>query len=196
MEIAVVNYYATGLLKIMLNTKKLLLHICCIGCGAYISQMLIKQNFKVVLYFYNPNIFPNEEYNIRFNEVRKIAKKFNIKYITEKYDHQDWLKKIKGLEQEPEKGKRCVICYYDRLKKTAQKAKELNFDYFGTTLTVSPHKLADKISEIGNKLEKKYNIKYLDKDFKKKDGFKNACKFSKELNLYRQNYCGCEFSKL
>jgi len=177
-------------------SKKLLLHICCMGCGAYVSKELIKQNFKVVLYFYNPNIFPEEEYNIRFNEVERIAKKFNVKYITEKYDHQDWLKKIKGLEQEPEKGKRCVICYYDRLEKTAQKAKELNFDYFATTLTVSPHKLADKISKIGNKLEKKYNIKYLDKDFKKKDGFKNACKFSKELNLYRQDYCGCEFSKL
>ncbi len=176
------------------KTEKLLLHICCMGCGAHIAGEL-KKNFRVTLFFYNPNIFPENEYNKRLGEAKKIAKKFNLKLIIGKYKHNEWLELIKGNEREPEKGKRCIICYHERLKETAVKAKEIGSDYFTTTLTISPRKDARAISEIGNGLADKYDIKFLDKDFKKQDGFKKTCELSRELGLYRQNYCGCEFSR-
>jgi predicted adenine nucleotide alpha hydrolase (AANH) superfamily ATPase/VanZ family protein len=173
---------------------KLLLHICCAGCGAYVSKEL-KKDYKVSLYFYNPNIFPEKEYKIREEEAVKIAKKNKIKLYKEKYKHNSWLKLIKGREKDKEKGKRCAICYKDRLKKTVLFAKNNKFDFFTTTLTVSPHKDAKEITKIGKELEKKYGVVSLGKDFKKKDGFKKASALSKKLNLYRQDYCGCEFSK-
>ena len=177
------------------NTKKILLHICCAGCGAYVSKILKDEGFEVVLFFYNPNIFPEKEYSIRFLEIKRVAEINNLEYFTSEYNHSNWLNKIKGLESEPEKGKRCLVCYKDRLDKIAEKAQEKDFDCFTSTLTVSPHKLAGEISRIGLELERKYDVKFLDRDFKKKDGFKKASEMSKKLNLYRQNYCGCEFSK-
>ncbi len=173
--------------------NKLLLHICCIGCGAYVSDSL-KEEYTVELYFYNPNIFPKEEYNKRLEETRRVADEFSLNLICADYDHESWLERVKGLEKEPEKGKRCLVCYADRLGETAKLAKKRGFDCFDSTLTVSPHKDAKAISSIGQNLAKKYNIKFLNKDFKKQDGFKKACAVSRELNLYRQNYCGCEFS--
>ena len=172
---------------------KLLLHICCMGCGAYIAGEL-KKKFRVALYFYNPNIFPESEHNRRLEEAKKIAKKLNLKLIIGEYKHNGWLELIKGFEREPERGERCVICYRERLEDAAKKAKEIGFDYFTTTLTVSPRKDARAVSEIGNELAGKYAVEFLDKDFKKRDGFKKACELSKKLKLYRQNYCGCEFS--
>ena len=115
--------------------------------------------------------------------------------IVGKYNHSSWLKLIKGYEKDSEKGERCLICYQDRLEKTARLVKEKNYDYFSTTLTTSPYKDAEAINKIGAELEKKYKVKFLDKDFKKQDGFKKSAKLSKELGLYRQNYCGCEFSR-
>jgi predicted adenine nucleotide alpha hydrolase (AANH) superfamily ATPase/VanZ family protein len=174
---------------------KLLLHICCAGCGAYVSKEL-KKDYKVSLYFYNPNIFPKKEYKIREEEAVKIAKKNKIKLYKEKYNHNSWLRLIKGREKDKERGRRCAICYKDRLKKTVLFAKNNKFDFFTTTLSVSPHKDAKEIIKIGKELEKKYRVVFLEKDFKKRDGFKKASALSKKLNLYRQDYCGCEFSKI
>lgn len=190
---------AAGALAAVLFVKyfsrpKLLLHICCVGCGVYISKIL-KKDYRVTLFFYNPNIWPESEYQKRLNEAEKVAKKFRLKLITGKYDHEGWLQKIKGHEHDPERGERCRICYQDRLQKTAHLAKRKNFRYFATTLTTSPHKDAKIISEIGKSLERKQGIKFLDKDFKKQDGFKKSVAVSRELGLYRQNYCGCEYSR-
>lgn len=176
------------------NKPTLLLHICCIGCGAYVSQLL-SEEFQVKLFFYNPNIFPKEEYDKRLEEIERVAEKFEFEIIYETYDHRAWLSKIKGLENEPEKGKRCLACYQDRLEMTAKKANDLDCEFFSSTLTVSPYKLAGEISNIGQALSKKYSVAFYDKDFKKQDGFKKAVQLSKELNLYRQDYCGCEFSR-
>lgn len=181
------------LIKII-KKPKLLLHICCVGCGAYVSRSL-KKEYSTTLYFYNPNIYPENEHNKRLNEAKKIAKKFKFKLIIGNYDHDEWLKKIKGYEKEPERGKRCRICYKYRLYKTAQEAHSRGFNYFATTLTMSPHKDDKIINDIGCRMAYKFNINFLNKDFKKKNGFKKSSELSKKLGLYRQNYCGCEFSK-
>jgi len=175
------------------NKPKLLLHVCCAGCAAYVTQVL-KKDYDVVLYFYNPNIFPESEYEKRLEEAKKIAAKYGLKLILEKYDHDGWLIKVKGYEKEPERGKRCLICYRDRLENAAETASSKGFAFFTTTLTISPHKDAKIISQLGQELEKKYKVKFLDRDFKKQDGFKKSMSLAKELDLYRQNYCGCEFS--
>lgn len=185
----------TLLSGLLYNKPKMLLHICCAGCGVYASQVL-QNKYNVTLYFYNPNIFPKNEYQKRLDEVKEIAKLFNIKLISERdYTHDAWLKKIKGLESAKEGDRRCEICYKDRLYKTLEKARELKFNYFTTTLTMSPHKSTKLISEIGISLASNHKVKYLNIDFKKNDGFKKSVMMSKALNLYRQNYCGCEFSQ-
>lgn len=175
------------------KNKKIFLHICCAGCGAFVSQLLVN-NFKVTLFYYNPNIFPRNEFDKRVHEVRKIADKFNLELIIGKYDHEAWLEKIKGHESDPEKGKRCLICYRDRLEATAKMAKLNNFLIFTSTLTISPYKLAKEINNIGRELSATYEVGFLEEDFKKKDGFKKSIILSQELGIYRQNYCGCEFS--
>ncbi len=172
----------------------LLLHICCAGCGAFVSQEL-KEQYNLSLFFYNPNIYPESEYTKRELEVKDIAKKYKIPLITEDYHHNKWLLDIKGLETEPEKGKRCYKCYKYRMIKVAQKAKVLEFDFFSTTLSVSPFKIYQYIKKIGDELAEEHSLGFHDQDYKKKDGFKKASKLSRDLNLYRQNYCGCEFSR-
>jgi len=172
---------------------KLLLHICCAGCGAYVSQIL-KKDYQVYFYFYNPSIFPEKEYKQRLKDVQRIAKKFSIKLFIEKNNYQKWKEKIKNYEQEPEKGLRCDICFQNRLENTAQKSKEEKIFYFTTTLTTSPHKNAEKINQIGQKVAKKYNLEFLSNNFKKQNGFKKSSELAKKLNIYCQNYCGCEFS--
>jgi len=172
---------------------KLLLHICCGVCGVYISKLL-KLNYILELFFYNPNIFPKKEYLKRLNEAKKIAKIYNLNLIIGEYKHSEWLKKIKGHEKDREGGERCEICYALRIKETALLAGKKGFDYFTTTLSVSPRKRSEIISRIGNNLSKKYQAIYLDRNFKKQDGFKKTIELSKTLDLYRQNYCGCEFS--
>ncbi len=148
----------------------------------------------MTLYFYNPNIWPETEYNKRLEEIAKITKKENLNLIIDEHDHKNWLKQTRPLAGEPEGGKRCELCYKIRLEETAKKAKELNCDFFATTLTISPHKNAEKINEIGLELEKKYDVKYMKSNWKKEGGFSESCKLSRELELYRQNYCGCEYS--
>jgi predicted adenine nucleotide alpha hydrolase (AANH) superfamily ATPase len=179
---------------LLLRKNKLLLHICCAGCGAYVSRRLSK-DYDVGLYFYNPNIFPSQEFDLRQSETEKIAKKYGLKIYIEKYNHSEWLLKVKGRESEPERGLRCQICYRDRLEKTALKAKSSGYKFFTTTLTVSPHKTAAAIIEIGRELAILHNLIFLEEDFKKKDGFKESVELSKKLKLYRQENCGCEFSR-
>ncbi len=176
-----------------LKKPKLLLHICCISCGAYVSQVL-SEDYDLTLFFYNSNIFPESEYQKRLETVKAIAGKQSLNIIFSEYDHSRWLEKVEGLEAEPERGKRCMVCYADRIGKTAQYAAKNNFDYFTTTLTISPHKCAKSIIDFGNKFAKTFGVEFLEKDFKKKDGFKKSVELSCKLNLYRQNYCGCEFS--
>lgn len=180
----------------ILKTKKpkLLLHICCAPCGAYVSNLLM-QDYEVILYFYNPNIFPDSEYESRLIEVKRIAKEFDLKLIIGEYNHKSWLEKIIGKENEPERGLRCRICYWERLENTAMIAKSKKIENFATTLSISPHKDATAINVIGKDLEIKYEIKFLDKDFKKQDGYRKSLELSKKYEFYRQNFCGCEFSR-
>lgn len=173
---------------------KILLHICCVGCGVYASQIL-KQDYEVILFFYNPNIWPEEEYNKRMLEAEKIAKNFKLKLVKGKYEHDKWLEIVRGHEKDKEKGERCLICYKFRLDEAVAMAKKLGCNYLTTTLTTSPHKIALAINQIGEQAVKRYGLKFLSKDFKKQDGFKKSSALSRELGLYRQNYCGCEFSK-
>ena len=174
--------------------KRILLHSCCAPCSAYVIQELIKE-YKVTLFYFNPNIFPEEEYQRRFREAQKYLEKIKVDLIEGEYDHQAWLEKVKGHEQEPEKGKRCHICYKYRLEKTALEAQKLSFNTFCSTLSISPHKDAEMINQIGLELAKKYGIEYLESDWKKQEGFKKACDISKSEGFYRQEYCGCEFSR-
>lgn len=193
--------YQNDLEKLISNldyVPNLLLHSCCAPCSSYVIEYLSKY-FNITIFYYNPNISPIEEYEkrkeeqIRFINQFKTINKVNI--IDTSYDHEEFLEIAKGLEQELEGGSRCIKCYLLRLEQTALKAKELNFDYFATTLTVSPYKNSNKINDIGKLLEEKYNTKYLLSDFKKKDGYKRSIELASTYNLYRQNYCGCEFSR-
>lgn len=174
--------------------RRLLLHVCCGPCATEVIRRLGKK-FKVTAYFYNPNIWPEKEYEKRQETFENFAKKINLDFIKPKgYDNEKWEKEIKGQEDEPEGGKRCAICYRMRLEEVAKMAKEKNFDIFAATLTISPHKKAEVINKIGAKLADKYGIKFLSEDFKKKDGFKHSVKLSKEFGMYRQSYCGCRYS--
>ncbi|MDP2708905.1 MAG: epoxyqueuosine reductase QueH [bacterium] len=180
--------------KLFAKKPKLLLHVCCVGFGVYVSQTL-KEDYDVTLYFYNPNVWPKQEYDKRLDEANRIAERLKLKIIHGDYTHDDWLQSVKGHEGEPERGERCLVCFSGRLDKAAIEATKLNCDYFGTTLTTSPHKDALAINEIGEQLAEKYGLKFLNRDFKKKDGFKRSCELSRELGLHRQTYCGCEFSR-
>lgn len=173
-------------------TPKLLLHTCCAPCSSYCITYL-KDYFDITILYYNPNIEPIEEYNKRKNEQIKLCNLFSIPVMDCDYDNNIYHECVKGLENEPEGGKRCFKCYELRLRKTAMMAK--GYDYFGTTLTISPLKNSKKINDIGLMLEKEYNVKYLLSDFKKKEGYKKSILLSKEYNLYRQNFCGCIYSK-
>ena len=180
------------------RVPKLLLHVCCGPCSSSVLERLASI-FEITIYYYNPNISPIEEYQKRVEEVKRLIQeiKFNnpIHFMEGNYDNDKFEQLAKGLEDEPEGGARCTKCYYLRLNETAIVAHEHNFDYFTTTLSVSPYKNADKLNEIGKILEKKYDIHYLVSDFKKKDGYKRSIELSKEYNLYRQDYCGCIYSK-
>ena len=184
--------------EITINKKvpKLLLHSCCAPCSSYVP-LYLSQYFKITVFFYNPNIMPILEYQRRLEEQKRlltfISSKYPINFIEGDYDNDSFLEQIKGLEMEPEGHKRCLKCYLLRLTKTAQQASN-NYDYFATTLTVSPYKNAKIINEIGTSLEKEFKVKYLPSDFKKKDGYKKSIDLAKKYNLYRQQYCGCQFS--
>lgn len=176
----------------------LLLHSCCAPCSSYVLEYLSKY-FKITIVYYNPNISPKEEYDKRLEEQKRLIgelKTINPVTLDEcDYDNAVYEQTIKGLEKEPERGSRCTKCFRLRLEYTVKKAKELGFDYFGTTLSVSPYKNSNLLNEIGKELSDKYNIPYLYSDFKKKEGYKRSIELSRIYNLYRQDYCGCKYSK-
>ena len=177
---------------------KLLLHACCAPCSSAVLERL-GNIFEITILYYNPNITDENEYNKRLNEVKSFIKKFKTKYkisiIDGRYDTNDFLDIAKGLENEPERGKRCYKCYNLRLEETAKVAEKEGFPYFTTTLSLSPYKNSNWINKIGEDLNNKYNSTYLYSDFKKKNGYKRSIELSSEYNLYRQNYCGCIYSK-
>jgi epoxyqueuosine reductase len=166
---------------------KLLLHVCCAPCSTHAIETVMK-DYEVTLLFSNSNISPKEEYDKRLEQARKIAKIYKLKLIEDDYNHEAWLKYIKGFEQEPEGKLRCEKCFEFNLKQTNNFAKD--FDYFTTTLTISPHKDSTKIFKVG----KTTSNKFLEINFKKQDGFKHSIELSNKHNLYRQDYCGCEFN--
>lgn len=178
-----------------MKKKKFLLHCCCAPCSAYVANLL-KLKYKLTLFYYNPNIHPKIEYEKRLDEMKKFAKINKIDLIVGNYDMKFWFDKTKGYANEPERGRRCKICYYERLDEAAKYAKEKGFDIFGTTLSISPHKSAEMINSIGEELCKKYGVEFLKEDFKKKDGFKKSLQLSDEYNFYRQDYCGCLYSQM
>lgn len=176
-----------------LNKPKLLLHICCAPDSTAVFDRL-KNDYDVYGFFYNPNIYPESEYDLRLNEAEKVSKLMGFPMFLSDYNPDAWNQAITGYESEPEGGKRCNICFEYRLNKTAKTAKENNFDFFSSTLTISPHKNSKFLIDLGKTFSKQYEINFLDDDFKKKDGFLKSLKLSKEYNLYRQNYCGCRYS--
>lgn len=178
--------------------EKLLLHACCAPCTSGCLEH-IANHFQITILFYNPNITEEEEYQKRLNELKRFLSEFKTKYPIEvidgKYDSKSFLEMSRGLEGEPERGKRCYKCYELRLKETAKIAEELGFPYFTTTLSLSPHKNANWVNEIGESLENSYHTNFLYCDFKKRDGYKRSIELSKIYQLYRQDYCGCIYSK-
>jgi predicted adenine nucleotide alpha hydrolase (AANH) superfamily ATPase len=181
-------------------TPTLLIHSCCAPCSSYVLEYLANY-FKITVYYYNPNITFNDEYEKRYVEQQEFIRAVNetsknkIEFLGGNYDTKEFYDFIKGYEHIKEGGKRCFKCYELRLRKSAIAAKKLNFDYFTTALSISPLKNSNKINEIGIKLEEEFGIKFLQADFKKKNGYKRSIEISREHNLYRQDYCGCVYSK-
>lgn len=202
--------YAKELDKIIENQeskgKKLFLHSCCAPCSSYVMEYLCSF-FRITVFYYNPNITEQEEYIKRAAEQKRLIAAFNsqmesgerkgypIEVVEGNYEKELFFEKVKGLEHCKEGGERCFLCYEMRLLETARRAKEKDFDYFTTTLTISPLKNAVKLNEIGERLAEEYQIPFLPSDFKKKNGYKRSIELSKEYDLYRQDYCGCVFSR-
>lgn len=179
------------------NKKKLLLHACCAPCSTAVLER-ISEYFDITIFFYNPNITEKEEYEKRLNEIENFVKNINnknIKVLRGKYNPKDFFDMAVGLENEKERGKRCYKCYELRLRKTAKVAEELKFDFFTTTLSISPYKNSKWLNEIGERLNSEYTPTYLYADFKKKNGYKRSIELSQKYGLYRQDYCGCIYSK-
>lgn len=177
---------------------RLLLHSCCAPCSSYVLEYLSRY-FQITIDYYNPNIYPAEEYEKRVEEQRFLAEAMSssvhpIAVRASSYDPQEFYQTVKGYEGEPEGGERCFLCYELRLRHAAQMAKEGGFDFFTTTLTISPLKNAGKLNEIGERLGSLYGVSFLPSDFKKKNGYKRSVELSGEYGLYRQDYCGCVYS--
>ena len=176
----------------------LIIHSCCAPCSSYVLEYL-SQYFKITVLYYNPNIFPREEYEYRISEQEKLIKTMNfvndVRLIGSDYTPEDFFNAVKGFEKEPEGGRRCELCFEVRLRHTAALAKKMNFDYFTTTLSISPLKNAQVLNELGVSIGQEYGVEYLQSDFKKRNGYKRSVELSKEYGLYRQDYCGCVSSK-
>ena len=180
------------------NPPRLLLHSCCAPCSSYTLEYLSRY-FDITVYYFNPNISPKQEFDKRFEEQKRLISqmpfKNSVTLVEGDYNYDDFLEIAKGLENVPEGGERCFRCYKMRLESTARLAKEQGFDYFCTTLSISPLKHSQKINELGFEIEEKYGVKWLPSDFKKHEGYKRSIQLSREYSLYRQNFCGCVFSK-
>ena len=175
-------------------TEKILLHACCAICAGYSIQKLLEEGYEPIVFFSNDNIDTREEFEKRRDALIQLCNHYSIDFIIDDYNPDLFLRTTKGFEKEPERGKRCDKCITLRLEKSANKAITLGINLFTTTLVISPHKDYDKITTIGKSFEGKA-LRYLGINFKKQDGFLKTNKISKELNLYRQNYCGCKFAK-
>ena len=174
--------------------KKMFLHSCCGPCSTQVIEVL-KDCYSLTIYYYNPNIDTESEFLHRLNEQKRYCKEVGVKVIEDGYNPEDFECKVKGLENEKEGGARCPVCFNLRLRKTAVRAKELGFDCFGTTLTVSPHKNAEVINAIGKFIEHEEGVEFIEGNYKKQDGYKKSIELSKKFDLYRQNYCGCKYAK-
>ena len=175
--------------------KKILLHACCGICCAYPISLLKEMGYDVVVYFYNPNIYPLEEYIKRLEAQKTLCAHFNCELIIAPYEPDEYYNYVKGYENEPERGKRCDKCFELRLSKSAKLAKDLGIELFATSMIISPHKNYEKLTAIGKKIANENNIEYFSMNFRKNDGFLKTNNISKNLGLYRQNYCGCVFAK-
>ena len=177
---------------------KLLLHSCCAPCSSYCIQCLAEY-FSVTVFYYNPNIFPPEEYQMRVEEQQRFIREFPtvypVSFIEGSYDTEKFYDTVRGMEQLPEGQERCFACYELRLREAAEYARQHGFDFFTTTLSISPLKNAQKLNEIGACLQEEYRVRYLFSDFKKKDGYKKSTEISNAYHMYRQYYCGCVYSK-
>ncbi len=180
------------------KVPRLLLHSCCAPCSSY-CLYLLAEYFSITVFYYNPNIYPEDEYRMRVKEQQEFVRKFPVKhkitFVEGEYDTSRFYESIRGYESLPEGDKRCFICYELRLRQTAEYAKANGYDFFSTTLSISPLKNSSKLNELGLMLQKEYKVNYLCSDFKKKEGYKKSIEISKEYNMYRQYYCGCLFSK-
>jgi predicted adenine nucleotide alpha hydrolase (AANH) superfamily ATPase len=176
------------------NKPKLLLHTCCAPCAPHVIETLRKE-FDVSIFFYNPNIHPFEEYQLRLEEMERYLDVLSVELIVGEYDAEQWFSAVLGMEHEQEGGRRCELCYRMRLDKTVSVARTQGFQQVTTTLTVSPHKKTTIINRIGRELTSTGDVTFYEADFKKRDGFKKSCELSKKLGFYRQNYCGCVYSK-
>lgn len=195
--------YQKELEKLLVKLEKekkiprLLLHSCCAPCSSYVLEYLSK-HFEITVFYYNPNIFPESEYTKRILEqqtlIEEMEMKYPVSFIAGNYEKEKFYEMARGLEHLKEGKERCFKCYALRLEEAARLAKEGEFDYFTTTLSISPMKNAEKLNEIGNILGKEYGVEYLQSDFKKKNGYKRSIELSKEYGLYRQDYCGCVYS--
>ena len=190
------------LLKEENKGKTLLLHSCCAPCSSYVLVYL-KEYFRITVFYYNPNITPDSEYRKRVEEQKRLIEELNrkgegypISYLDGDYEPEAFFTAVKGYEHCPERGERCEICFRLRLEKSGKVAKEGKFDFFATTLTLSPLKNAELLNKIGEETGEKLGVSYLVSDFKKKDGYKTSIRLSQEYDLYRQDYCGCIYSKL
>lgn len=195
--------YQKELDKLIIKLEKekqvpaLLLHSCCAPCSSYVLEYL-SQYFRITVFYYNPNIYPESEYSKRIMEqqhlIDKLPAKHKISFVSGEYDQGRFYEMAKGLEDVEEGGERCMRCYELRLREAAELAREGGYEYFTTTLSISPMKNARKLNEIGSRLEEEYGVKYLLSDFKKKNGYKRSVELSKEYGMYRQDYCGCVYS--
>ena len=185
--------------KLSLANKRpsLLLHACCAPCSSYVLEYLT-QYFDITVFYYNPNISPENEYLHRVSEIKRLISEMcpSVSFIEGRYEPEKFYEMAKGLENEPERGARCLKCYRMRLEESAAVAKENKFDYFTTTLSISPQKDSIVLNSIGKEISEKYDIPYLFSDFKKKGGYKRSIELSAQFHLYRQNFCGCIFSKM
>lgn len=179
------------------RVPRLLLHSCCAPCSSYVLEYL-SQHFEITVFYYNPNLYPDAEFAKRSKEQQRLIEEMEVRhpvsFMEGAFDKETFYRMAAGLEDVHEGGERCFRCYELRLRETARLAREHGFDYFTTTLSISPLKNARKLNEIGEKLAAEYGVAYLVSDFKKKDGYRRSVELSKEYGLYRQDYCGCEFS--
>ncbi len=173
--------------------KKILVHICCAPDALYVMSLLA-ESYQVSGYFFNPNIHPREEYRLRLSETRKVARRLGFELIVESSDEKRWFALTEKYKREPEKGIRCDICYAVRLERTARAAAEHGFDGFTTVMSLSPWKKAAVMNRMGKMFGARYDVEFLEADFKKKDGFRKSVQMSRDMGLYRQNYCGCIYS--